>query len=81
MAVAFAKGFFILVGLFQTIALKAILGLDAFGALSSALAAATRPNPVDSITPTSAVDASKVASRAANSTDQRPSLSAIVAAV
>ncbi len=41
LAVAFAKGFFILVGLVQTVALKSILGLEAFGALSSALAAAS----------------------------------------
>ena len=41
LAVAFAKVFFIVVGLVQTVALKSILGLDAFGALSSALAAAS----------------------------------------
>ena len=41
LAVASAKAFFIVVGLVQTVALKLILGLDAFGALSSALAAAS----------------------------------------
>ncbi len=41
LAVAFAKIFFIVVGLVQTVALKSILGLEAFGALSSALSAAS----------------------------------------
>lgn len=46
-AVALAKVYFILVGLVQQIALKRVLGLDAYGALSSALQAASIAyNPV-----------------------------------
>lgn len=41
LAVAVAKVYFILVGFLQQIAFKAILGLDGYGALSSALAASS----------------------------------------
>ncbi len=47
LAVAAAKLYFIIVGLVQQIALKAVLGLDGYGALSSALSAASITyNPV-----------------------------------
>lgn len=41
LAVAFAKLYFIVTGLVQQIALKAVLGLDGYGALSSALSIAS----------------------------------------
>lgn len=41
LAVSAAKLYFILIGLVQQIALKAVLGLDGYGALSSALSAAS----------------------------------------
>ena len=41
LAVAFAKIYFIGVGLVQQVALKPVLGLDGFGALSSALSIAS----------------------------------------
>jgi stage V sporulation protein B len=41
LAVAFAKMYFIVVGLVQQVALKAVLGLDGYGALSSVLSIAS----------------------------------------
>jgi stage V sporulation protein B len=70
LAVAFAKAYFIAVGLVQQVLLKAVLGLDGFGALSSVLSIASITyNPIVS---TSIQGVSRAVAQAADA--ERPAV-------